>query len=797
MPESLDSLLHFTSNEVPAVESSHHHHHHPQQQQKHYNQMESSIQQHKHSSGANHDNDYQQQNQDHEQPRARRRYKTEYKKKYRPFSVYQYVDGRFQKSSSAADKIDSHDAKDPWYSEVVELRKKAGEYKYRGLGGEMMSDHMADLYAKQFDVWEQVSRRSSLSALALAATSPRATPEKENKSAPSSASSTSGERKARGGSPAKTLPLGNHQVARPGHAQLVLISTRRAASKQQGEGGERPRREVSQQRSYSAGGSKARSKSVKPSSKLPANVPVSSVSSSSPGSVQANGSAARPNAHGNNANHQRAPARSASVGPERRMPTGGAKSSSSGAPVTRTTPVKAPRSSSSAAAHNNNDVKENAEAARIVAAKKKDEEEPDAPCAVEVTSVGEPEMPALIKSFPEPTRVKSPEQLVVRSPDPVNWTVPLDTAKTFTVTQNIVASSRPHSELKVTMTVRPAPPAHPVAVIKPHVHQPQQEQVATVAAAEPVQVKEAVDSKEDAGDDGRSHSPATPSAPIVASSGSAPENDSKGDEQDETTIAHDEPVITKEPDAVESLPIARHHPLAANAEEERAAPAGSPVNQVDPSEPSDPAPPVGHVAQPIVEAKAELAKETEEKPQVPSAKPDNESQKAAADALACDPLNVAAVLSKPKEEAQIAAVHPVGPVIVPGTTLRRLEDPTPVLFSRPGTLGSLTGQPFGAVAAPAPVAPKGPRYRVLEAPGLEPVHTAHHHVEPSSHSMLPTSSPYKVLEAPASPPKAAGAGVAGSPSSSPMSSNRSLASDVLEKARTRFDRFWTKKDSDK
>lgn len=36
-----------------------------------------------------------------------------------------------------------------------------------------MSDHMADLYAKQMDVWEQVSRRSSLSALALAATTPR------------------------------------------------------------------------------------------------------------------------------------------------------------------------------------------------------------------------------------------------------------------------------------------------------------------------------------------------------------------------------------------------------------------------------------------------------------------------------------------------------------------------------------------------------------------------------------------------------------------------------------------------
>lgn len=60
----------------------------------------------------------------------------------------------------------------------------------------------------------------------------RATPEKENKSALSSASSSSGERKARGGSPAKTLPLANHQAARPGHAQLVLISTRRANSKQ-------------------------------------------------------------------------------------------------------------------------------------------------------------------------------------------------------------------------------------------------------------------------------------------------------------------------------------------------------------------------------------------------------------------------------------------------------------------------------------------------------------------------------------------------------------------------------------
>ena len=42
----------------------------------------------------------------------------------------------------------------------------------------------------------------------------------------------------------------------------------------------------------------------------------------------------------------------------------------------------------------------------------------------------------VVKSPPEPTRVKSPEGNI-RSPDPINWTVPLDTAKTFSVTQSV------------------------------------------------------------------------------------------------------------------------------------------------------------------------------------------------------------------------------------------------------------------------------------------------------------------------------------------------------------------------
>lgn len=71
-----------------------------------------------------------------------------------------------------------------------------------------------------------------------------------------------------------------------------------------------------------------------------------------------------------------------------------------------------------------------------------DEAEDGRDTAISVSScspqpvAGVPEEP-IVKSPPEPTRVKSPEQIIMRSPDPVNWTVPLDTGKTFTVTQNV------------------------------------------------------------------------------------------------------------------------------------------------------------------------------------------------------------------------------------------------------------------------------------------------------------------------------------------------------------------------
>ena len=57
----------------------------------------------------------------------------------------------------------------------------------------------------------------------------------------------------------------------------------------------------------------------------------------------------------------------------------------------------------------------------------------------------------------------------MRSPDPVFWTVPLDTGKTFTVTQNVRAENeanivRPHSEIKVTT------PSEPPAKLLPQEH---------------------------------------------------------------------------------------------------------------------------------------------------------------------------------------------------------------------------------------------------------------------------------------------------------------------------------------
>ncbi|XP_058812605.1 putative uncharacterized protein DDB_G0277255 isoform X3 [Topomyia yanbarensis] len=65
-----------------------------------------------------------------------------------------------------------------WYKEVLELRKKAGEYRQnRGWGVEMNPE----LFTKQQELWDQVSRRSSLSALSLASSVRPITKEEKEK----------------------------------------------------------------------------------------------------------------------------------------------------------------------------------------------------------------------------------------------------------------------------------------------------------------------------------------------------------------------------------------------------------------------------------------------------------------------------------------------------------------------------------------------------------------------------------------------------------------------------------------
>lgn len=105
--------------------------------------------------------------------------RNDYKKNYRPLN--QSKGRSVEREKTEQENIISQKENGPnrvlyskpnanWYKEVVELRKKAGEYKQRGWGTELAPEHISELYNKQLEVWDQVSRRSSLSALSLAST---------------------------------------------------------------------------------------------------------------------------------------------------------------------------------------------------------------------------------------------------------------------------------------------------------------------------------------------------------------------------------------------------------------------------------------------------------------------------------------------------------------------------------------------------------------------------------------------------------------------------------------------------
>lgn len=64
----------------------------------------------------------------------RKEINTEYKKKFQPFSQYDYIEGKFTRKKEEEVipvplLLPNMQQSDSWYKEVLELRKKAGEYK--------------------------------------------------------------------------------------------------------------------------------------------------------------------------------------------------------------------------------------------------------------------------------------------------------------------------------------------------------------------------------------------------------------------------------------------------------------------------------------------------------------------------------------------------------------------------------------------------------------------------------------------------------------------------------------------
>ena len=121
-----------------------------------------------------------------------REYKSEYKQRFRPFSQYEYIgDGKFHNTSTSppGDTVDTghgsmghkissarsageggrshHLSGEPWYQEVIELRKVANDYKCRGWGTDLVPPHLSHIYSQHVD---EATKRESLSALALAIT---------------------------------------------------------------------------------------------------------------------------------------------------------------------------------------------------------------------------------------------------------------------------------------------------------------------------------------------------------------------------------------------------------------------------------------------------------------------------------------------------------------------------------------------------------------------------------------------------------------------------------------------------
>ncbi|XP_060516043.1 uncharacterized protein LOC132695664 isoform X6 [Cylas formicarius] len=370
---------------------------------------------------------------------------------------------------------DDLDNDSSWYREVVELRKKAGEYKHRGWGSELAPERLADIYNKQVELWDQVSRRSSLSALSLAShmtktyTKDEKDDDNNRKSSPNKAYRNA-ENNAR-----MIRDIIRHHLERTTGGPvsdfdgLILSPTRekleptipRKDDDSRGSQKNSPKKSSpmkttkrGSQKGKQGGPQKLRSQSVGPTSE-----PIEKTERQSP-KRQSRSSVKEGRKSTSNTPSNKRPRPSS-------LNTTASSQSKSSSVVTKNEDDRLAKSNKNKSLGTIDSSKQNQKVGRkgsdeagehpksetIITNEAKKNEVNEEPGSIDYEPV--------VKSPPEPTRVKSPEQIIMRSPDPVNWTVPLDTGKTFTVTQNVHEGdlgSRPHSEVKAWTPPEMPPP---------------------------------------------------------------------------------------------------------------------------------------------------------------------------------------------------------------------------------------------------------------------------------------------------------------------------------------------------
>ncbi|XP_038219340.1 serine/arginine repetitive matrix protein 1 [Zerene cesonia] len=310
---------------------------------------------------------------------------------------------------------------DSWYREVLDLRKRAGEYKYRGWGTELAPDHITQLYNKQIELWYQVSRRSSLSALSLASTNHKALPrdEKDGK-----------ESKSHSPKKFRSFRSAPHQSI---HAKLQET---KALERSPHKTSPQKQRKKLQGHSFDEGAAQEGAK-TEGAFRSPRRRPRSADPAPAPARHPPNGHEPHPR-----------PAKPTGL-PLSRGSSNRVRSSSRGGRSPSAPPKTGPGANGAVEVNGTIERGKRSRSTSKVGIKI-DDEIPSHRSASVAKDHFFDDSP-VVKSPPEPTRVKSPEQMNMRSPDPVNWTVPLDTGKTFTVTQNVKSDEsvkRPSSEFK-------------------------------------------------------------------------------------------------------------------------------------------------------------------------------------------------------------------------------------------------------------------------------------------------------------------------------------------------------------